>query len=86
MAALLLESGAAVKADGHRNLGPSFSHSTSLQCALTLGCDDTKLSLAKLLIGYGANVPSLPWEFTILYFNFIVTAIWASLVWLFTCV
>jgi ankyrin repeat protein len=59
MAALLLESGAAVNADGHRNLGPSFFHSTPLQLALTLGCDDTNLSLSKLLIEYGANVPLL---------------------------
>lgn len=59
MAALLLGSGAAVNADSHRNLGPSFFHSTPLKLASTLGCDDTKLSLTKLLIEYGANVPLL---------------------------
>lgn len=56
MAALLLESGADVNADGRRNLGPSFFHSTPLKCALKLGCDDTKLSMVKLLIEYGANL------------------------------
>jgi ankyrin repeat protein len=68
MAALLLESGAAVNADGHRSLGPSFFHSTPLQCALKLGCDDTKLSMAKLLIEHGAIPTTL---------DFIITAIWA---------
>ncbi|OQE13959.1 hypothetical protein PENSTE_c041G05633 [Penicillium steckii] len=56
MAALLLESGADVNADGRRNLGPSFFHSTPLKCALKLGCNDTKLSMVKLLIEYGAKL------------------------------
>lgn len=69
MAALLLQSGAAVNANGRKNLGPSFFHYTPLKCALRLTCDDVKLDMVKLLIEYGADLiffggTSLPLAFS----------------------
>lgn len=55
MAKFLLSYGADINARGYRNLGPSYFHSTPLQCALEHNSHETRLFMAELLIEQKAD-------------------------------
>lgn len=66
MATFLLSRGADVNAHGHENRGPSYFHSTPLQCALEHENHEIRPAMIKLLINHGARLAIL--DYYVSYF------------------